>query len=259
MKTRTMLNMLAKRFPKKYAKAYHDHVGLMTGKLPLEVNKILLCLDLDEELFETVKKVHPDIVISHHPFIFGTRAKVFKYDPLKKDLCERIDALGIPVYSFHTNFDAGRGGMNDALTSALSLENVYTPLKDISMRIGTLPNPMNIDEFVRYALHTFNIDYGQLISNGNKNISKVGIIGGGGSRSWNIAMEEGCDIYISGDAPHHVRRDIVNAKFNYLDVPHEVEKIFMPTMKKILLEMDSSLEIIEIDHEKLPTLVQINA
>ena len=24
------------------------------------------------------------------------------------------------------------------------------------------------------------------------------------------------DIYISGDAPHHVRRDIVNANFNYL-------------------------------------------
>ena len=45
---------------------------------------------------------------------------------VKKLLCEEIDKLGIPVYSFHTNFDAGEGGMNDALCEALHLEDVYT-------------------------------------------------------------------------------------------------------------------------------------
>ncbi|MFA5503551.1 MAG: hypothetical protein WDA35_04150, partial [Bacilli bacterium] len=61
--------------------------------------------------------------------------------------------------------------------------------------------------------------------------------------------------YLSGDAPHHVRRDIVTSNYNYLDLPHEIEKIFLVTMKDILLSYDSSLEIVIIDHEKVPLVI----
>ena len=72
-----------------------------------------LCLDLDEEVYPIVKDIMPDLIITHHPFIYGTKYKVFKYDEKKKALCEAIDKLNIPVYSMHTNFDEGRGGMNE--------------------------------------------------------------------------------------------------------------------------------------------------
>ncbi|MBR2505538.1 MAG: Nif3-like dinuclear metal center hexameric protein [Bacilli bacterium] len=81
------------------------------------------------------------------------------------------------------------------------------------------------------------------------------MVGGGGSRGWRLAKEENADIYISGDAPHHVRRDIINNKFNYLDLPHEIEKIFMPTLGKILIDLDNELEIIMINHEKEPKVI----
>lgn len=255
MKTIIMLNKLAKRFPKKYAKMNHDHVGLMTGKRPDEIHKVFLCLDMDNDVLSQVIAAKPDVVISHHPFIFGTRAKVFKYDPMKKELAEKMDAMGIPVYSFHTNFDTGRGGMNDALAEALGLKNIYAPEKNIMMRIGELDKEMDVVEFSKLARKTFNVDYSLLVDSGKKTVKKVGIIGGGGSRSWPLAKDEGCDIYISGDAPHYVRRDIVNNQYNYLDMPHEIEKIFMTTMKKLLLEMDPTLEIIEVDHEKLPKVI----
>ena len=71
-----------------------------------------------------------------------------------------------------------------------------------------------------------------------------------------LARDEGCDIFISGDAPHYVRREIVNAKYNYLDMPHEIEKVFMPAMKEILLNIDPTLEIMTVDHEKLPKVIQ---
>ena len=146
--------------------------------------------------------------------------------------------------------------MNDALAEALGLKNVYAPEKEIMMRIGELDEEMSAVELAKKAKQVFHVDYALLINSGSKNVKKVGIIGGGGSRDWPVAKEEGCDIYISGDAPHHVRREIVNAKYNYLDMPHEIEKIFMPTMKKFLLSWDSSLEIMEVDHEKLPTVIQ---
>ncbi len=170
-------------------------------------------------------------------------------------LCEVIDKLGIPVYSFHTNFDAGEGGMNDALCEALNLESVYTPLLNPMMRIGYLHEDTDIFTFADYAKHKLDVNYGLLIHEGKPFIKKIAIIGGGGSRYWEVAKKEDCDIYISGDAPHHVRRDIVNAKFNYLDLPHEIEKIFMPKMEKYLLSIDKDLIIQAFDHERLPKVI----
>lgn len=251
-----VLRRIAKDFPKRMAKANHDRVGLMTGKKPDKIQKVFLCLDMDWETLPMVKEFKPDVIITHHPLIFGTRARVLKYDESKRLLVEEIDRLGIPVYSWHTNFDTGRGGMNDALSKALGLTNVYAPMKNPMMRIGELEKPIEAVEFAKFAKTVFNVDYALLINYGARNIKKVGIIGGGGSRSWPLAKEEGCDIYISGDAPHYVRRDVVNAKYNYLDMPHEIEKIFMPTMKEILLALDPTLEIKMVDHEKLPKVIQ---
>ena len=64
MKTRTLLLKLAKWFPKSTAKRYHDHVGLMCGKLKEEVHKILLCLDFDEEVLPIALKEKPDLIIN---------------------------------------------------------------------------------------------------------------------------------------------------------------------------------------------------
>lgn len=256
MKTNILLNKLAKRFPKRIAKNYHDYVGLMVGKKPEEVSKIVLVLDLDWEVFENVKEVKPDIVITHHPFFFGPKAKIRKFNESKRLLAEELESLNITVYSYHTNFDTGVGGMNDALSQALGLINVYRPEKEPMMRIGYLKEDMDIHEFAKYANKCFGVNYSLLINSGNSIIKKVGIIGGGGSRDYKVAYEEGCDIYISGDVSHHVRRDIVNDKFNYLDMPHEIEHIFMPQMKKILLEIDPSLEVTTFDHEKIPEVIK---
>ena len=255
MNTRLLLRQLAKRFPKRYAKMNHDYVGLMTGKLPEEVHKIILCLDFDLEVLPLIKENVPDLIITHHPFIYGTKYQVFKFDKRKEDLCREIDALGVPVYSIHTNFDTGKDGMNDALAEALELTNVYAPEKEIMMRIGELKEAMPVEEFAKFAKAKLNVDYGLLIDEGKPIVKKVGIIGGGGSRDWPVARDEGCDIYISGDVSHHIRRDIVNEKFNYLDLPHEIEKIFIPQMKKILLSIDPTLEVLMVDHEELPKVI----
>ena len=70
------------------------------------------------------------------------------------------------------------------------------------------------------------------------------------------AQKEGYDIFISGDIPHHGRREVVLRKYNYLDLPHEIEKIFMPQMEETLLSIDPTLEIVKVDHEELPILIK---
>ena len=254
----TILRKLSKQFPKYLAKRYDDFVGLMVGKMPNKVQKILLCLDLDETLLPAIKDYKPNVILTHHPFIYGTKAKVLKEDEPKRNLYNKLENLNIPVYSFHTNFDAGKGGMNDALAIKLGLKNIYSPVLEPCMRIGVLPSPMEVKDFAKYVKKTLNVKYALLINEGKPMISKVGIVGGGGSKDFPIAIKEGCDIYISGDISHRTRRNIVLSKFNYLDVPHEVEKIFMPTMKNILLSIDNSLDILIVDHENEPTVIWLN-
>ena len=248
---------LAKRFPKSI-KNRGDRVGLMTGKLPEQINHILLCLDFDEEVLNLVKKMEkkPDLILTHHPFIYGPRQRVLKHNDIKRFVCEEIDKLNIPVYSMHTNFDTGRGGMNDALAEVLNLKNIQPLQNCVMARGGELEKAMEIHDFALYANKRLKVEYSHLINAGKKEIKRVAIVGGGGSRDYCYALKEGYDIYISGDTPHYRRRDVIAAHFNYLDVSHEVERIFMPQMKKLLLEIDPTLKIEIIDHEIIPELIR---
>ena len=257
METIKLLRTLAKRFPKSI-KSRGDRIGLMTGKLPSKVNFILLCLDFDDTVLDIVKKMDkkPDMILTHHPFIYGPRGRVLKHDEYKARTVEAIDKLGIPVYSMHTNFDTGRDGMNDALAEALGLLDIKPLEKAPMARGGKLPHKMEIHDFARLANERFHVSYSELVHAGKDEIERVAVVGGAGSRYFEVAMDEGYDIFISGDAPHHVRRDMITRKFNYLNMFHEIEKIFIPQMKKILNEIDSSIKVETIDHEEIPELIQ---
>lgn len=257
MESNKLFRKLAVSFPKSLKEKW-DRIGLQTGKLPKEINSILLCLDFDEFVLNKVKKMKnkPDLILTHHPFIFGPRMHVLKRNPIKKEIVDAIDALKIPVYSMHTNFDCGRNGMNDALAKQLKLNNIKPLEKCKIARGGTLAKSMEIHEFAKYVNSSFGIEYSHLINGGKKTIKSVAIIGGGGSRDFRSAILEGYDIFISGDISHSTRREVLANHYNFLDVSHEVERIFMPTMKNILLEIDSNLKIEIIDHEELPELIR---
>ena len=104
MNTKSLLIKLSKYYPRKIAKKYGDFHGLMVGKLKDETNKILLCLDLDYTIYDEVKKFNPDLIITHHPFIFGNKKEVLENDPIKKELYDKLIKDNIPVYSIHTAF-----------------------------------------------------------------------------------------------------------------------------------------------------------
>ncbi|HAK05559.1 MAG TPA: hypothetical protein DCM23_02510 [Firmicutes bacterium] len=249
IKTNSLLAKLAKRFPKKYAMEYHDHVGLMVGKLPQQVQKIYLALDFESMLLDEVQAFKPDLIITHHPFLFGTRSYIRKNDPLKEALARDLERLGLVVYSFHTNFDRGDGGMNDALAEALELTEIRPLHSDPMARGGRLPHPMAPEEVARYAKKQLKTSFGLLLPYGRPFVETIAIIGGGGAKYFTNALEDNYDMFISGDAPHHVRRRIINARYNYLDLPHEIESLFLEQMEKILLSIDGSLEIKKAPHQ----------
>jgi dinuclear metal center protein, YbgI/SA1388 family len=254
MNTKSLLRQLASYYPQRLRESY-DFGGLMVGTLPKEVHSVFLCLDFDDEVLPEVLKVRPDLIITHHPFFFGTRYRILKSDPVKAELYEKMLKEKLCLLSYHTNFDAARSGMNDELAEKLGLIDVK-PLETAPMaRGGKLEKPMEIRAFARYAKERLGVSYGLLIAAGKPMISSVAMIGGGGWMENVNAQAEGYDIYLSGDCPHHGRREIVLRHYNYLDLPHEIEKAFMTRMTKTLLNIDLKLTIISVDHEKLPEVI----
>lgn len=255
MKTRKLMSKLYRIFPRTLAESW-DHVGLMIGPVKEETNVVALCLDLDAESLAKAIDGGADMVISHHPVFFGRKKDVLLANAERLNVFEKATEAGIMAYSFHTNFDAKfPEGMNEALAEKLGLSEIH-PLVSEPMAVGgELPAPMEVHDFARFARQALSSPYGLLINRGKKEIKSVAILGGGGSSSWREAMLEGYDIYISGDAPHHTRRDIVNAGANYLDLPHEIESIFVERMTEILLNINQELTIVPIVHEIPPEIV----
>jgi dinuclear metal center YbgI/SA1388 family protein len=254
LNTKTLLTHFGKDFPKRLAEKYHDYVGLMVGPLPTSIQKVVVTLDLEYMHQATLETLKPDLVITHHPFIYGPKGAVLRRDERKRHYVTWLQAQGIAVYSLHTNFDEGRGGMNDALASALNLQNIQPLLGDPMARGGQLHQPMAMEAFVDYVRQQLHLPYSWYLAEGASLIHKVALVGGGGSRSYAIAQQEGYDCFLSGDAPHHVRRSIVNDHYNYVELAHEIEEIFLPVMKNYLLRLDPQLTVLTPFQQALPRL-----
>ncbi|MCK5692469.1 MAG: Nif3-like dinuclear metal center hexameric protein [Bacteroidales bacterium] len=107
----------------------YDNSGLQVGDPGMEVSGILVALDVSEEVLLEAEKLGFNLVLTHHPVIFGgLKSLTGRSGP------ERIVKLAIQkeiaIYSAHTNFDAITGGVNSALANRLGLVNqrILAPL-----------------------------------------------------------------------------------------------------------------------------------
>ena len=95
-----------------------DKVGLQIGSPEQKVEKVLLTLDVTEKVINQAITAKVDMIVSHHPFIFGKIESITNQsylDLIKND---------IAVFTSHTNFDIIRGGVNYALAEKLKLKNL---------------------------------------------------------------------------------------------------------------------------------------
>lgn len=255
MKTSKLIFKLRNMFPKKNGYD-HDFSGLQIGYFKKETNNIVVCLDFDFNVLTKIKNIKKiDLIITHHPFIYGEKEKVLSDDYVKNKLANKIEKLGIPIYSIHTNFDCSLNGMNETIAEKLGLNNIHILNNDKIIRGGFLPYKMNIKQFAQYVKNKLKLPYVFVINEGKKYIKKVALCAGAGADLFIKAKNQNYDIFCSGDAPHHIRHNIYCYHYNYLEIPHEVEKVFIFKMKKILKKIDSQLNLICIDNQKFPKLI----
>jgi len=104
MKLKEISSYIESIAPLAYQETY-DNAGLIVGVLDSEVKKALICLDSTEEVIDEAISKGCNLVIAHHPIVFGGGLKRFT----GKNYVERtiIKAIknDISIYAAHTNLD----------------------------------------------------------------------------------------------------------------------------------------------------------
>jgi dinuclear metal center YbgI/SA1388 family protein len=125
----------------------YDNAGFLVGHASAPVHTALLSLDVTNEVIEEAISLGAGLIISHHPVIWD-EMKSLTDDTVEKARVLRLIENGIAVISMHTNLAIAEGGVNDVLIRLLGAEPEGSLDADSCGRIGYLPQPMPLEDFL---------------------------------------------------------------------------------------------------------------
>ncbi|ANU12905.1 hypothetical protein B481_3253 [Planococcus halocryophilus Or1] len=137
----------------KYLAMDGDPIGLHVGTLNKKIERVLVTLDVNEEVVDEAIAKGAGLIIAHHPPIFRP-LKNLQTDLPQGRLMEKLIKSDIAVYAAHTNLDVAVGGVNDLLAAALGLQNtkVLVPTYEAELVKIAVFVPETHEESVREAL-----------------------------------------------------------------------------------------------------------
>lgn len=103
-----------------------DNSGIQihTGKEDIE--RVLICLELNDAVLQEAEDKHADMIITHHPLLFHPISQITPDTPVGRYVLKAVQS-GIDVYSSHLPFDAAVMGNNMYLAKLLGLQDVAAP------------------------------------------------------------------------------------------------------------------------------------
>jgi len=205
-----------------------DNVGLIIGNPEATVNKILVALDVTDEVILEAIAGGFDFIIGHHPLIYNPIKRVTANDPGGRKIFSLI-RHGIGCYCAHTNLDKALGGVSDCLANRLEIKNLKPLVEENGSdepigigRVGVLPTEMTLAQLAVHAKKLLNLPEIRYAGNPAAIVKTIGVCGGDGSgeRYLTAAASKGCDAYITGDLRYHAVQEALEMDLCLLDITH---------------------------------------
>lgn len=190
-----------------------DCSGWLVETKNQDIEKIMLCLTVTDDIVRQAREQNCDMIISHHP--------LFTVPLLYKN---------IDIYCAHTNLDRAQGGTTNTLIKTLGLDqfivansgegftryiNYETSLQDFVKRLKT------ISPHLRYVNNK-----------GVTELKRIAFCAGSGTEFIQEAFENGADALVSGDLKFHTALDSPIIVF---DIGHfESEILVLPVFEQII-------------------------
>lgn len=112
------------RIASPWTAAEWDNVGLLVGDRFWPVRRVLVTIDLTEDVLKEAGAGRFDAIISYHPPIFRPVKSLTVGTHSTEGLAAEAFSRGIAVYSPHTAWDCAPGGTNDCLAAMCGLLDV---------------------------------------------------------------------------------------------------------------------------------------
>lgn len=251
MKVSELYQYLDARIPRALSCEW-DNDGLMCCSAPeRRVKRVLLALDITEEVVEIALREGYDAIVSHHPLVFrpvkalngetGTERKLIKL--IKHD---------IAAMSFHTRLDAVEGGVNDVLAHMLALGDIepFGPEGEKMGRVGTNPAPLPLNFFARSVGVVLGAP--TVLYSGNKKVHRVAVLGGNGDDFIAAAIEAGADTLVSGRLGYHPMTDAKECGINLIEAGHYyTERPVLSALADMIKSADAEIETVIVDSNEI--------
>ena len=239
------------RFPKILAENW-DNVGLILGYKDKNIKKILVCLDITENVVDKAVFEKVDLIVSHHPLIFSGQKTILGDNFLGKKILKLIEN-NISVYGAHTNVDSADGGLNDYVLEKMAFNGKKLDFELKPLRYFELDEYTNIEDIIYRIKENLKIENVRLARSYRKNkIKKIAITTGAGDSFISEVIENKVDLFITGDLKHHIALDSIESGIYLLDIDHYgSEKLVSDLFEKVIKEIDSNIEVINFNDKEI--------
>lgn len=252
MTVNDVLEYLNEKAPLDTAESY-DNVGLLVGGGDTEVNGVCCCLDITHDVIKEAADKDANLIVSHHPVIFGGLKTVPEWSPVTALIRNDIAAIAM-----HTNFDIAEDGVNDTLVELLEFQSAgvleitrgdkgFGAVCDIALEYS----PKALAEYCREKLLLDGVKY----SRKPNRIRRIAVCCGGGVSGgvMQLAREKGCDAIISGDIKHNFWIEAENCGMTLIDAGHfGTEKAAAHRLAKMITKRFPSVPVFSVECETDP-------
>lgn len=229
-----------------------DNAGFLVGYGDRPVKKVLVALDITSQVIEEAIQKNCQLIVAHHPVIWGKLGQVTDETTTGKKLLTLIEH-GIAAICAHTNLDAAEGGVNSVLAEKIGLQNPM-PLEQDGVdehgvaygvgRVGTLPGgPVALADFARQAKEALGLE-GIRVGDAGVPVQKVAVGGGACGSMLPLVKAMGCDTFLTSDLKHDLYLEARERGINLLDAGHySTETVVCPTVRGWLEEAFPALTV----------------
>ncbi|KAJ8972817.1 hypothetical protein NQ317_008734 [Molorchus minor] len=247
--------------PLKLAESW-DNVGLLIEPdRNSVVNKILLTIDLTEDVVAEAIENKAQVIVSYHPNIFRP-LKCVTENQWKERIIIKCIQNGIAVFSPHTTWDAMADGVNDWLAAALKpkySKPILVNPEDGKIGMGrliSLEKPLTLKEAIETVKNHIGIPYLRVGIARHRDletlINTAAICAGSGA---SVLAGTEADLYLTGEMLHHDVLDATQKGISVILCNHsDSERGFLTSFQNRFKSDELQVIISKVDKDCLITV-----
>ena len=212
------------------------------------VKKIAFAVDAVMETFEQAAAINAEMLFVHHGLFWGVPLRI------AGNLKSRIKFLldqNICLYAVHLPLDQHpKLGNNACIAELLGLENIEPFGVYHGRKIGykgTFAKPVTVDEAVK-KIGFMNRPPLGVFPFGKKDCTSAAVVSGGAAENAREAVEDGVDLFITGESSHSVYHDCLEGKLNMIAGGHYSTEVWgvQAVMRHCIEELGIDAEFIDV-------------